>query len=61
MALGVEMMLKSLGLDPEEVKKSIAGIGQIMADLKTGIDKVQVQNAEILARLDKLEKGANDG
>lgn len=58
MALGVEMLVKSLGLDPEEIKKSIAGIGQIMADLKTGLDKIQAQNAEILDRLAKMEKGA---
>lgn len=60
MALGVEMMLKSLGLDPDEIKKSVAGIAQIMADLRDGQARIEAQNARILELLETQEQ-AHDG
>ena len=39
--LGMEMMLKSLGLNPEEIKKSIGEFGQVVIDMKEQLDRIE--------------------
>lgn len=62
MASGMEMMLKSFGIDPDKIKKDIAGFGQIIVELKQAIDRIEsnqalilTQNREISERLGRLE------
>ena len=56
---GKEMMLHSLikafGIDPEAITKDIASVGQIMADIKATLVRVEAQNERALARLDALD------
>lgn len=46
MASGIEMMLKSLGIDPKK----------IMADFETLMNTVQSEQKNINAKLDRIEK-----
>lgn len=54
---GFEMMLKSMGIDPAEMKRNIANFGQIIVGIGTDLATVKKQNAEIIARLQNLDPG----
>lgn len=57
MAMGIEMMLKSFGLDPallkQEIEKVVSGMRQEIAKLHTRIDDVEKTNERIEAKLDE--------
>lgn len=47
--LGMEMMLKSLGLDPEEIRKGITEFGQVIVDMKSQLDRIESKLNAVLA------------
>lgn len=47
--LGMEMMLKSLGLDPEEIRKGITEFGQVIVDMKSQLDRIESKLNALLA------------
>ncbi len=53
MASGVEMMLKALGIDPEEIKRSMF---ETIERLNKGINELGARLNAIDARLDRLER-----
>ena len=61
MASGMEFLIKSLGIDPEEVKASVKGVADLLVrfdkrqeELHAKIDAVAVQNANILEYLEHI-------
>ncbi len=38
---GIEMMLKSMGIDPDEIRKSVSEFGQVVLALKEQMDRVE--------------------
>lgn len=52
---GAEMLLKSLGLDPEEIKNSIAQFGAMVVAIKESLDRIEAKQDEILSRLNQKE------
>ena len=53
--LGMEMMLKSLGLDPEEIQTGIKEFGQVIVDMKIQLDRIEHKLDGILAEKIMLE------
>lgn len=51
--LGMEMMLKSLGLDPEEIQNGIKEFGQVIVDMKAQLDRIEGKLNAVFA--EKLE------
>lgn len=47
--MGLDMMLKSLGLNPEDIKKQAGQIGQFVADLNATAHRIEIQNRAIMA------------
>ena len=39
--LGMEMMLKSLGLDPEEIRKSVNDVGVVIIKISQQLDRIE--------------------
>lgn len=39
--LGLEMMLKSLGLNPDEIKKSIEDFGAVVVKISMQLDRIE--------------------
>lgn len=60
MALGMNMLMAQFGLDAEKITKAVENVGQIAVQAQVALENIQKQNAEILAKLEKLEK-AQDG
>ena len=60
MSAGTDMMLntvfKALKIDPEEIKQTIANIGQIMTNANAYLAAIHSQNARIEAKLDLVLK-----
>lgn len=53
MASGIEMMLKALGIDPEEIKRAMFdSIGR----LQSGINEIAAHGKSVNERLERLEK-----
>jgi hypothetical protein len=50
---GMTMMLRSLGFDPDGMKRDIE---QFMAAMKAAVEKVNANQASIEATLDRIEK-----
>lgn len=48
---GLAMMMKSFGLDPEEIEKGIKGTGEFV---KTKIQAIETRQEEMNAKLDKI-------
>lgn len=61
MALGMNMLLSQFGLDPEKVTKAVENVGQIAVQAQIALENIQKQNAEILAKLEKLEAQRGSG
>lgn len=47
MATGIELMLKSLGLDPAEIKKQVAEFGQLVVSFNAKLDDL-IRRVEML-------------
>ncbi len=54
--LGVEMMMKSFGIDPDEIKKQIGEFGQIMSSIRDELIVARQDRARHEAKLDALLK-----
>lgn len=52
---GAEMMLKAMGIEPEEIKNSIAQFGAVVLSIKESLDRIEARQEEILARLNQKE------
>lgn len=50
---GMAMMLKSLGVDPDEIRGNVE---QFMGYMKAAADKINANQAIIEAKLDRIEK-----
>lgn len=51
MAFGIEMLLNSLGLKPEEIKEQVGQIGQIVVTLGSTLIRIENRLARIEAHL----------
>lgn len=60
MALGMELMLKSLGIDAEKVNLAIANVGQIAVEANERLKDIQAKQAEILKLLQSKQEGAKN-
>ena len=54
MSLGMEMMLKSLGLDPAEISKTVSAVAETAAAMKQQMDRIESKQKEHDAKLDDL-------
>lgn len=52
MALGIEMMLKSLGIDPEEMKEKFSQFITAVQSIEKRLTNIEQQNLRILAALE---------
>lgn len=43
MASGIEMMMKTMGIDPVAVKETVANIGQIAVGIKQTLDRIEAR------------------
>ena len=50
---GMQMMLRSLGLDPDELKANVEGF---MATMKTAVEKVEANQLRIEGKLEELSQ-----
>lgn len=53
--MGMEMMMKSLGLDPEEIKKTIGDFGQVVIELKSQMDRIETKLNAVIVENQKKE------
>lgn len=51
MASGLEMLMKTFGLDPNEIKGSVEGFKALVLRLATAVEAVERQNRAIMAHL----------
>jgi len=56
MATGIEMLLKSFGLDPNEIK---ANVERMIGDIKGGIAALNTRQQETNVRLARIEQALN--
>lgn len=61
MALGMDMMLRSFGLDPEQINKAIANVGQIAIEANDRLKAIQATQTEILKLLQNQKGASHDG
>lgn len=54
---GMAMMLKSLGIDPDEIR---ANVEQFMAGMKAAVEKVEANQLRIEGKLEDLQKQGAD-
>jgi hypothetical protein len=47
------MMLRAMGIDPEGIKRDVQ---QFMDTVKTGVEKINANQARIESQLDRIEK-----
>lgn len=60
--LGLDMMLKSMGIDPEEVKKSVTEFGQVVLDIKAQLDRIEHKlDAAAVQRIAEENPSAENG
>lgn len=52
MATGMEMMLKMIGLNPDEIKEQISGYGQLVLDLHNRIKSTEEKVDRLLVLLE---------
>ena len=45
---GMDMMLKAMGLDPEEMKKSIEGFGALVIDVNERLERIERNQRAIM-------------
>lgn len=56
MASGMDMLLKSFGVDPEQIKNAVEGMGKGVVQMNERLDRIEVAQQNIL-RI--LENGRN--
>jgi predicted nucleic acid-binding Zn-ribbon protein len=65
---GMNMLLKSMGIDPNEIQNSVSQFGQMVLDIKTQMDRIEEKlDAVLLERspdglaLVKEKENVDDG
>jgi prefoldin subunit 5 len=53
--LGIEMMMKALGLEPAHIIKTVENIGSMATALQQQLNRIEATQIQILNRLDNLE------
>lgn len=53
--LGMDMMLKNMGFDPEEIRKTITGLGQLLADMHDRLQRVENKLDAVLNERKEVE------
>jgi hypothetical protein len=48
--LGMEMMLKSMGLDPAQIKSGVEEFGQVIIDMKAQMNRIEHKLDAVLAQ-----------
>lgn len=56
--LGMDMLIKSLGLDPEEIKNSIGNIARLVAEGEARLRRIEAQNEWIISKLGGYDERA---
>lgn len=59
MSTGIQMLLKTFGLDAEKIEKAIADIAQIGVGLKQQLDRIEMQIAAIEQKLEVSNDNRN--
>lgn len=52
--MGIEMMLKGMGIDPNEIKKAVGEFGAVILDIRDRLERIEV-------KLDAQNAAANPG
>jgi hypothetical protein len=62
---GMELMLKSFGLDPKAIQKQVGEFGQIVVALKAQMDSIETKLDAVLAdnaiRVEQMDKDNSNG
>lgn len=48
MASGMDMLMKSFGIDPEQIKSAVEGMGKGVIQVNERLGRIEVQQQEIL-------------
>ncbi len=60
MAMGLEMLMKSFGVDPDEIKVQMAGaqqkLNEELQSFHQQMNRIEAKQAEILNRISDLEE-----
>lgn len=54
---GMEMMLRALGLNPDEMKKSLGGIGNLVQSIDARLGRLEQNQRAIMAHLGVTDDG----
>lgn len=54
---GMEMMLKAMGVDPDEIKQQAMAVRNTVVAFKEQLDRVEGQLTAIQQQLDRIENG----
>lgn len=57
MANGLEMLMKTFGIDPNEIKGSVEGFKALVLRLATAVERVEQQNRAIMVHLGVEQHG----
>lgn len=52
MLSGPQMLMKSFGIDPEEVLKNVKEFGGAMLEIQKGISRIEANQARIMLKLE---------
>jgi DNA invertase Pin-like site-specific DNA recombinase len=52
---GMAMMLKSMGIDPEQITEAMNGFQKMLASFNEKLDRIERQQAALLEMISKLE------
>lgn len=55
--LGMDMMLKSMGIDPEDIKKQVEQFSQLVIELKAQMDRIEAGQIQIQNAIEELKNG----
>jgi hypothetical protein len=55
MAMGMDLLIKSLGIDPAVIAESAQNFQAMIAQVASDLAEIKAQNAEILARLPPVD------
>lgn len=57
--LGVDMMMKALGLEPQVFVKTIENLGAVASELKTQLDRIERNQIVLNHKFDKMAQLVN--
>lgn len=50
--LGADMLLKSMGIEPDKIKEHIEGFGQFMVSLDASLQRIEQNQHRIMAKME---------